>query len=66
MRWQPGATGAPVLEGTVAAVECTPESEFRAGDHYIVVGRVQALTDVPGRRPLVFFQSAFSALAVAG
>jgi flavin reductase (DIM6/NTAB) family NADH-FMN oxidoreductase RutF len=34
----PGQNGAPVLDGTVAFVECALEAVYPGGDHSIVVG----------------------------
>ena len=36
--WQPGGTGAPVLDGVVAWIDCDIEQVLDAGDHYIVLG----------------------------
>lgn len=38
-------------------------SVYPAGDHWIVVGRVDALHTPEGADPLVFFAGAFGALA---
>ncbi len=35
--------GAPSLDDAVAQIHCTPETQIEAGDHYIVLCRVQAL-----------------------
>lgn len=58
--WTPAEhTGSPVLEGTLAHVDCTIFAVHEAGDHYVVVGRVLGLhtTDVPD--PLLFFQGRY-------
>ncbi len=60
VRWAPGATGAPVLEGVLAHVDCLLEAEHDAGDHSIVVGRVQALAaEDLARSPLLFFRGSY-------
>lgn len=41
--WSPTKTGAPLLDGVVGFIDCTVERVHEAGDHYIVVGRVQEL-----------------------
>ena len=65
--WVPGLTGAPLLVGSIAHVECDLEVVHDAGDHDIAVGRVLAL-DAPGVtepaagdpvEPLVFFRSGY-------
>ena len=56
--------GAPKLVGTVAALGCAIEAIHEGGDHYIVVGRVQALhREDPAVAPLVFSGGRYAALA---
>ncbi|MDF3145712.1 MULTISPECIES: flavin reductase family protein [unclassified Streptomyces] len=38
--WMPSADGMPVLHGALTWLECTVTDEYRAGDHGIVVSRV--------------------------
>lgn len=57
--WHPGVTGAPLLAGAVAHIECDLEEERAVGDHYLVVGRVRALQGHPEAEPLLFFRSTF-------
>jgi flavin reductase (DIM6/NTAB) family NADH-FMN oxidoreductase RutF len=40
--WQTVASGDPVLDGAVAWLSCARESVYGAGDHSIVLGRVEA------------------------
>src|SRR5581483_4777814 len=61
LSWSPGpVTGSPLIEGAVAHLDCDLEQQHRAGDHWIVVGRVLHLAahrdDLP---PLVFCRGAF-------
>ncbi len=63
--WHPApATGAPVLEGSLAWVDCRVELVHDAGDHELIIGRVLdlGLGDVDGS-PLVFYRSRFATLA---
>lgn len=57
--WSPGATGSPVLDGILAYVDCSLEAEHDAGDHTIVVGRVQALAVVKSGTPLLFYRGGY-------
>jgi flavin reductase (DIM6/NTAB) family NADH-FMN oxidoreductase RutF len=57
--WQPGRAGAPVLAGVLAWIECTIDAEHAAGDHVIVVGRVQDLDVGHEGRPLVFYRGGY-------
>jgi 3-hydroxy-9,10-secoandrosta-1,3,5(10)-triene-9,17-dione monooxygenase reductase component len=58
--WRPGATGAPVLEGVVAFVDCDLELTHDAGDHEIVIGRVREVgCEEEAEGPLVFYRSRY-------
>lgn len=57
--WRPGPSGAPVLEGVSAWIDCVLRDEFDGGDHTIVVGRVQDLGADPARLPLLFYRGRY-------
>jgi flavin reductase (DIM6/NTAB) family NADH-FMN oxidoreductase RutF len=57
--WRPGRSGAPVLAGVLAWIECTVEAEHVAGDHMIVVGRIDDLDVGHEGRPLVFYRGGY-------
>ena len=59
--WQPGPGGAPVLEGVSAWLECTREVAHQAGDHTILLGRVDA-AGVGTPDALAFYGGAFTAV----
>ena len=57
--WELTSTGVPRLGDALAFVDCAVEAEHPAGDHWIVVGRVDdAHLDRAGR-PLVFWAGRF-------
>ena len=57
--WSPGPfSGAPVLTGALAWLECRLEQLHDAGDHLIAVGRVLDLQAREGR-PLLFFRGGY-------
>ena len=41
--WSSSKTGAPLLDGVAGYVDCTVEAVHEAGDHLVVIGRVQDL-----------------------
>lgn len=43
LHWSSAPSGAPLLEGCIAWIDCTLESEHPAGDHTLALGRVIAL-----------------------
>lgn len=58
--WTPApVTGSPLLAGGVAHVDCTVHAVHEAGDHYIVVGRVQHLGAGEARRPLLYHRGEY-------
>jgi 3-hydroxy-9,10-secoandrosta-1,3,5(10)-triene-9,17-dione monooxygenase reductase component len=56
--WHPGVHGAPVLEGSLAWVECTFEQAYDAGDHELVVGAVLEM-GVRHGSPLLYYRGGF-------
>lgn len=59
-----GDTGAPLIEGALAHLECRLETIHRAGDHGIVVGRVVGAEGHEGR-PLAYWRGAYRRLVDA-
>jgi 3-hydroxy-9,10-secoandrosta-1,3,5(10)-triene-9,17-dione monooxygenase reductase component len=59
--WSAAPSGAPVLDGVLAWIDCAVEQVLDGGDHHIVVGRVSALGQPDGRRPLLFYRGAYTA-----
>lgn len=51
-------TGAPVLEGALAWLDCRLWAEYPGGDHTIFVGEVMA-GDARAGEPLIFFRSGY-------
>ena len=49
-----GVTGAPILEGAAAYLDCVVHASHEAGDHHIFVGEVLALSCDAEAEPLIF------------
>lgn len=65
--WRPGpATGAPLLGGALAWLECRLWRSYDGGDHVIVVGRLLSAGRAGMPRALVFFGGRFGQLAAPG
>ena len=56
--WTHGSTGAPVLDGALAYIDCSLELIHEAGDHELVIGRVVDLGLGDGV-PLLYYRSGF-------
>ncbi len=53
-------TGAPRLEGSLAALSCETQQVIDAGDHWLVIGRVLALhRGIEPHEPLLFFRGTY-------
>lgn len=57
--WNPGKTGAPLIQGAAASFECFNRSRYEEGDHVIFVGQVEHCTHRPGASPLLFHGGRF-------
>ena len=56
-----GATGAPLLAGAVASLDCRVESAHESGDHIIYIGEVVGL-HVSDGDPLLFYNRGYCGL----
>jgi flavin reductase (DIM6/NTAB) family NADH-FMN oxidoreductase RutF len=64
IRHRVALTGAPILEGGLAWLDCRVEATYPGGDHAIVVGRVVAAGVAAGQDdPLLYFASQYRRLA---
>ncbi len=63
VEWRPGPSGAPIIRGALAIVDCELEVVHEAGDHDLVIGRVLHLDAMPSGRPLLFFRGGYARLA---
>jgi flavin reductase (DIM6/NTAB) family NADH-FMN oxidoreductase RutF len=62
--YRAGQTGAPVIEGALAVIECLVHEAHEAGDHTIFIGSVQHVEHAPGK-PLLFFRGNYASLPEA-
>jgi len=60
--WELGASGAPILPGVIAVLECRVAAAHDAGDHVIYVGEVLASRVCDGE-PLVYCGGAYRSLS---
>ena len=57
-----GRLGAPVLDGTLAHLECRIVETHEGGDHVIHIGEVEHV-EIHSGRPLLFFQGKYERLS---
>lgn len=58
-------TGAPVLDASLAFVDCRVVNVFPGGDHDIFIGQVAALGAAEGE-PLLYYRSQYATLPLVG
>jgi flavin reductase (DIM6/NTAB) family NADH-FMN oxidoreductase RutF len=58
-------TGAPLLDGAAAHMDCRLHATHEAGDHLIFIGEVVALAIEPDAKPLLFHGGGYAYLAGA-
>jgi len=59
LAWTKSPAGHPVLDGAVAWLDCSPETEYGAGDHLIVICRVHNLDKHHSAGPLLFYRGGY-------
>lgn len=53
-----GVSGAPLLEGALACIECRVVHAYPGGDHTIIVGEVESICTTE-HKPLAYFRGAY-------
>jgi flavin reductase (DIM6/NTAB) family NADH-FMN oxidoreductase RutF/pimeloyl-ACP methyl ester carboxylesterase len=61
-RWEVGEYGAPILPGSLSVFECQRHDLHEAGDHFLLVGRVEKASFEPRRDPLLYFRGKYRRL----
>jgi len=58
--WHPGRLGLPILDGSIAALECSVVEMVEIGDHGLWIGRVDAV-DITGAevQPLLYHRKRY-------
>jgi 3-hydroxy-9,10-secoandrosta-1,3,5(10)-triene-9,17-dione monooxygenase reductase component len=62
--WHPSPLGSPVIDNSLAHIDCTVHSVHDGGDHFVVFGAVQSLSQVPTvkPRPLLFYRGEYTGI----
>jgi 3-hydroxy-9,10-secoandrosta-1,3,5(10)-triene-9,17-dione monooxygenase reductase component len=69
--WAPSKLGSPVINDTLAHIDCTVASVHDGGDHFVVFGAVHSLSegsadersrDEPKPRPLLFYRGEYTGI----
>lgn len=62
--WNPSQLGSPILARSLAHIDCTVSNVHDGGDHLVVFGAVQSLSNVPEvkPRPLLFYRGDYTGI----
>jgi len=62
--WHRSKLGSPVLDNSLAHIDCTVQSVHDGGDHFVVFGLVHSLSEVPKvkPRPLLFYRGGYTGI----
>lgn len=60
--WRPSPLGSPIIDRSLAHIDCTVESVHDGGDHYVVFGRVSSLSELKDERPLLFYRGQYTGI----
>lgn len=62
--WSTSPLGSPVIDGSLAYIDCTVASVHGGGDHFVVFGAVKSLSAVPKvkPRPLLFYRGDYTGI----
>lgn len=60
--WERWDSGVPIISSSLASFECAREAMHAAGDHVIMVGRVNRVRFEPRRDPLLYFRGRYRRL----
>ncbi len=62
--WAPAGSGAPLIAGVLAWIDCDIHSVTEAGDHFCVMGLVRDLGVEHDGAPLLFFRGGYGRFSV--
>lgn len=61
--WEKTERGMPLLDGVAGWVDCSVHDVHEAGDHYLVIGKVEALGEGTAEQPLLFHRGRYGTVS---
>ena len=55
-----GASGAPIIEGVRAIIECKVWAVYEGGDHSLVIGEVVSVKSISRKKPLLYYEQQYT------
>lgn len=65
LSWHASEAGSPVIDGSLAYLDCDLHASHNAGDHLLVIGLVRRFRHLRSAAPLVFFRRGYWSLSSA-
>ncbi|WP_078311484.1 MULTISPECIES: 3-hydroxy-9,10-secoandrosta-1,3,5(10)-triene-9,17-dione monooxygenase reductase subunit [unclassified Mycobacterium] len=64
--WRPSGLGSPIINGSLAHIDCEVATVHDGGDHWVVFGSVNELSEIPenptATRPLLFYRGQYTGI----
>jgi flavin reductase (DIM6/NTAB) family NADH-FMN oxidoreductase RutF len=60
LKFKPGETGSPIIDGVRAVIECKTWRVYEGGDHSLIIGEVVAAQALSGKKPLVYYAQQYT------
>lgn len=60
LKFKPGVTGSPIIDGVRAFIECKTWKVYEGGDHSLIVGEVVAAQALSNKKPLVYYAQQYT------
>lgn len=62
IEWQRGEFSAPLIDDALAYIECQRHETYEAGDHYIILGKVEKADFTDNKKPLIYYSGQYQEL----
>ena len=59
IEWQKGEFGAPLINEALGLIECQFYEAYEAGDHHIIIGKVEKANFDQSKEPLLYYQGQY-------
>lgn len=60
LKYGPGVSGAPIIDGVRAVIECNKWAVYEGGDHSLIIGEVVSAKSVSSKKPLLYYEQRYT------
>ncbi len=64
LKFKPGVTRSPLIDGARAVIECKTWKIYEGGDHSLIMGEVVSAKALSGKKPLVYYTQKYTTTEV--